>query len=95
MAKPKELDGATREAIREEAAAGLSITQIAEKHGVSWYVAKKCAGGAAPAKKGKSKHAVSSNGAGLKATPAMCDALWSALPIEKKINFLNFIYQAS
>jgi hypothetical protein len=30
--------------------------------------------------------------ANLKPTPAMLDALWSALPLEKKIGFLNFIY---
>jgi hypothetical protein len=53
-------DQATIDATRKDAAAGLSLTQIAEKNSVSWPTAKrysakngrKHAGGAKPAKRG-------------------------------------------
>jgi len=95
---PKRIDDATKAAIQKDAAEGMSIEEIRKKHQVGWGTANAIVrerGGRKAAKSKRAKRLLpsSSNGDGnLKSTPAMLDALWSALPSEKKINFLNFIY---
>jgi hypothetical protein len=91
----------TIEAIRKDAAAGLSLNQIAEKHSVSWPTAKKFAGGggkkpagggdtSSPRRKLAVRHAPSSNGHFLVNLSIVgLDAVWNALPAEKKAELLG------
>jgi hypothetical protein len=95
MATPKD----KIDAIRKDAAAGLSLNEIAEKNGVSWPTAKryadakggkKTAGGgdSSPASKRAAK--ASRNGHfAVKLTPGGLDAVWNALPAEKKAELLG------
>ena len=103
---PKRIDDATREAIRKDAAAGMNLNAIAEKHGVAWGTARDIVAksavkiprverGGKLAKKRKYAIAASNGVGSLTPTPAVLDALWSALPIEKKIGVLNFIYSGT
>jgi hypothetical protein len=90
----------TIDAIRKDAAAGLTTNQIAEKHGVSWPTAKRYADGKAgkkPAGGGDTSSSprraaarASSNGHfAVKLTTEGLDAVWNALPAEKKAELLG------
>lgn len=95
MAKP--LDESTRAAILKDAAAGMNTNQIAEKHQVGWITAKnvisgnghKPAGGGKRVAKAKHTAAGSNVHFAVKLSAEGLDAVWNALPAEKKAELLG------
>jgi hypothetical protein len=89
----KSPDQSTIDAMRKDATAGIGTNAIAEKHGVTWATAKKYTGGDGTkvAKKNASKigRAQSDGAITIQATPAMLDAIWNSLPLEKKAELLK------
>lgn len=105
----KRTDEATKAAILEDAAGGMNVEQIRRKHNVSWPTAKRIidGNGAPAAKRGRpAKAAGHSSGprsprgasSGNGATAAMeelCEALWAAMPLEKKAALLKRMHEAN
>lgn len=88
----------TINAIRQDAAAGLSFSKIAEKNGVSWPTAKHYVkNGHAPAGgggkcAGKAKQHAATNGHfAVQLSAEGLDAVWNALPAEKKAELLGHL----
>jgi hypothetical protein len=97
----KRIDEATREAIRKDAADGTNLNAIAMKHGVGWGTVRdivNVSGKTRAAKRGRTAKAATKSSNGNGATTAMeelCEALWAAMPLEKKAELLKRSAEAS
>ena len=99
MGKWKRTDATTIEAIRKDATAGMGLSAIAEKNGVSWPTAKRYAGNgkgraggaktAKPTRRGGHTNGASNGSYSVQLSTAGMDALWNGLAPEKKAELLK------
>jgi len=97
------IDESLRESILKDHKNGMSVEAIRKARGMAWYVVKRIVGGngAPAAKRGRPaghssvrsmRGAANGNGA-MTAMEELCEALWAALPLEKKAALLKEIAQ--
>ncbi len=107
----KRIDGATRVAIRTDAAEGMNLNNIAKKHGVAWGTARDIVasadtkiprverGGKPAARRGRPPKSAFGKGGvelvTLTVTAELCDGIWATLPLEKKVALLNRLAEAN
>ncbi len=105
----KRIDEAMKTAIREDAKVGMSIERIRKKHGVGWGTARDIVAradsmipSAGHKRRRRPPKSVNVNGAArngklpmLEATPELCDAVWAALPLEKKAALLGRLHEVN
>lgn len=99
MGRGKRLEQSTIDAIAKDGAAGMSLSDIAKKHGVSWPTAKQYAGNgkrraggaktAKPTRRGGHFKGAANGSYSVHLSTAGMDALWNGLAPEKKAELLR------